>query len=100
MTQLMTRLTKIANFFRLLDENGLLSLTNVAVMLVLVKIAIAKTCDISSMTMLLTALSGYNLKRYMKTKESKRLPEDDINDIKSQLNSIKMKMGLNEGRLR
>lgn len=96
----MPKLIKFANFCRLLDENGLLSLTNIAVILILIKIALSKSCDIGSMAMLLTALSGYNLKRYMKTKEPKRLPEDDINDIKSQLNSIKMKMGLNEGRLR
>ena len=95
-----TKLIEVVNFLRLIDENGLLSLTNVSVIVILVKICILKELDLSSASLLLTAIGSYHFKRYLATKKPKDLPQDQLDDLKSQLNSIKLKMGINEGRIR
>ena len=56
------------DFVRLLDETGTLSLTNIAVILVLVKIAVNGNPSFAELGTLLTVLSSYTVKRYTQRK--------------------------------
>lgn len=73
------RLLQALNWIRLIDENGLLSLTNVAVVVVVVKVALSEVLDLTAAAMLLTTLSAYNFKRWSGSK-NKAL----VNDITAE----------------
>lgn len=52
-------------FFRLLDENAQLSLTNIAVIIVLVKVSLSPKIDAATISALLSVISAYQFKRYV-----------------------------------
>lgn len=52
-------------FFRLIDEQGCASLTNIALMVVLYKLVMVQTTSITDIGALFIGLSGYNLKKYI-----------------------------------
>lgn len=58
------KLLKTLDFFRLLDETGQLSLSNLAVMVVLAKLALSPTLDFAAMGILLPVIGNYTFKRY------------------------------------
>lgn len=91
-------LIRIANFLRLIDETGNLSITNIAVMIVVVKMALCVTCSMADFAALLTVLVSYHFKRYINTQKPLKLPEKDLEELKGQINSIKLKLGLNNER--
>lgn len=85
-------------FLRLLDENGQLSITNISVMVVIIKVAVSPELDLPGIAALLTVISGYNFKRYtQKPKESVAL-EDDVDArltaIEESVTSLVMRAGL------
>jgi len=68
---------KAAAFLRLLDEHGQLSLTNLAVGIVLVKLANAVELDFTAIAALLTVLGTYTFKRYNYQKADKDVHTKD-----------------------
>jgi hypothetical protein len=53
-------------FFRLVDaHDGLISLTNVALIVVIVKLVLVKTPGLTELGTLLLALANYNAKKWM-----------------------------------
>jgi hypothetical protein len=70
---------KAAAFLRLLDEHGQLSLTNLAVGIVLVKIATAVELDFTAISALLTVLGTYTFKRYNYQRADKEIAQKDTN---------------------
>lgn len=64
------RLFPVLAFFRLLDAEGQLSLTNIAFMVILGKIATAPTLDWASLAALLVAIGNYSFTRYTKAKKT------------------------------
>ena len=77
-------------FFRLIDaHDGMVSITNVALMIVLYKLAVVQSTSITDIGALLVALSNYNLKKYINIAQKvQTVSETVINkseDLSSQL---------------
>lgn len=58
------KVVKALNFLRLIDENKTLSISNIAVSTILVKLAIQPCFDLASAAVLLTAIGNYAFKSY------------------------------------
>ena len=58
------RLLKTLNFVKLLDETGSLSLSNVAMMVVLIKLALAPEMSLAEAAILLPVIGNYAFKGY------------------------------------
>jgi len=91
MPEVRSKILKTLDFLRLLDENATLSLSNIAVIIVLIKLALTPSLDYAAIALLLGTLSAYNFKRW--TQRSKRVAEvlipDNLKDIDSELIDIK-----------
>lgn len=66
----METVIKIAQFLRVVDENKQLSITNIALIIVLAKLAVAPVVSITELGVLLISLGNYSHKRHV-NKESK-----------------------------
>lgn len=85
-------------FLRVLDEDNVISLTNLAVMLVIFKLAITPSLSMPEIGALLLGLFNYSYKRYVRAKEPK--PEvivkghrKELNDLKSATSDLRDKVG-------
>jgi hypothetical protein len=59
-------LLKVLVFLRIVDDHdSMLSITNLAMFIVLYKLFMTQTTSINDLGTLLVALSGYNLKKFM-----------------------------------
>jgi len=94
-------LKKVSDFFRLIDDQGKLSITNVAVYVVLVKIAMVSEIDLMDAGILFVALLNYSGKKVLnKIKEPvdmedpTALVEERISKLQDKVNSIAMAMGI------
>lgn len=56
---------KILNFFRITDENGVLSLTNIFIIIVLYKLAMSPTLNLEEVATVFIAISNYMYKRHI-----------------------------------
>lgn len=59
-------INKVLQYFRLNDEKGLVSLTNLAMILVLYKLAVTPALSVQDLTALFIAVIGYQGKRFIK----------------------------------
>lgn len=87
----------LLNFLRLIDEDGVLSLTNIAVIIVLAKLALLANCDLSSAAALLTVLGGYHFKSWHNARKPKPSTEQDkeaIAILQSEMSKIKLVVGM------
>lgn len=85
----------ILNFFNLLDSEQRLSITNVAVLVVLVKLALSPSASITEAGMLLATLANYAHKRV--TNQNNQTPEEDtltpqVNDMQKKLEDMATKV--------
>ena len=92
---------KVLAFFRLLDENRQLSLTNIAVMIVLFKMACCMTFSLESASVLLTTLGAYNFKRYLSKDKPAMLSLADesvleLEKLKDDISQMKLSIGFNK----
>ena len=93
------RILKSLAFVRLLDENGQLSLTNIAVIIVLVKLAVMKDLNLNAVSVLLTTLGAYNFKRYLGKSSNESAiatPNKEVGVLMDEINKIKLKMGFSK----
>lgn len=56
---------KILNFLRITDEDGVLSLTNIFIIIVLFKLAMAPTLQLEEVATVFIAISNYMYKRHV-----------------------------------
>ena len=56
---------KVLQFLRLVDENNQISLTNIAMIIVLVKLACAQQAGVADLGALMLALASYNCKKLL-----------------------------------
>lgn len=85
---------KALYFLRLTDDDGLLSITHIACIVVLTKVALAAEPSIADMGALLITLALYYGKKHASAKKAK-LSEDGskaISDMQSKLQSIQDKI--------
>lgn len=85
----------ILNFFNLLDSEQRLSITNVAVLVVLVKLAISPSASITEAGMLLITIGNYAHKRV--TNQNNQTPEEDtltpqVTDMQKKLEDMATKV--------
>lgn len=94
-----TKIRYWLNFFRILDENGDVSLTNIAVIVVIIKMAVAPALDMAAVAGILTVLSSYSFKRYTQRKHRNEKRKVDLADVEtlaklqSEVNRIKVAQG-------
>lgn len=60
---------KILTYIRINDEKGLLSLTNIAMILVLYKLAVTPALSIQDLTALFVSILGYQGKRFLENRK-------------------------------
>lgn len=77
---------QIADFLNLLDAQGKLSITNVAVIVCLLKLAFAPAASITEAGTLLVALANYAHKRY--TNATPEAPDKGAEELQKQLDEM------------
>lgn len=90
----MKKVKDFINFLNLLDRGGKLSLTNLAVVICLFKIALAPAFSLADMGVLLLTLLNYAHKRtesYKVAKEQAKVvaPNEDVESLKAQMQELK-----------
>jgi hypothetical protein len=94
---------KLLNWLRITDEQGNLSITNVAVLIVLIKLAIAPAVSLTEVGGLLIALANYSSKKLIKIKQEPVQSVDNeriktltaaLEEVKSKQSSMALTMGM------
>jgi len=80
---------KVLQFFRFIDENGDLSLTNIAVIAALINVALQFDVDVYDVVALGITLASYQFKRVVAGKQ--KPPEDKIAELNEKLRSLESK---------
>ena len=86
--------TKLGRFFRIVDESSImLSITNIAVYVILVKIALNPNPSITEMGGLFITLAGYYGKKHFNKDKAKITDENKaaIEDLKTKLQNVENK---------
>ena len=100
----MDKLKAALSFLNLLDAEGRLSITNLAVVITLVKLAISPAASLTEAGMLLCTLTNYAHKRVV-TAQAQEVPEDTvtpqvdemqkkIEDMTSQVSALAIQSGM------
>lgn len=89
-----TKLLKIADFLRLIDETGNLSLTNIAVIVVICQLFVSKIVSFTDVAALLTVLSSYTFKRYIQRRN--RYSKEPKIEIAQSLDHVKLDSMFND----
>jgi len=95
---ILTGIKQLANFLNLLDAQGKLSITNVAVIVCLLKLAFAPAASITEAGTLLVALANYAHKRIVNNTPA--APEADpelqkqLDEMQSTVSNLALKAGL------
>jgi flagellar biosynthesis component FlhA len=89
-----TKLIKLLNWLNLLDYSGKLSITNCAVVLLLVKIAYAPTLDWAVVSGLLVTLLSYSHKRYENNKVQAAKPNKDLEEVSKKIEEVASKANM------
>ena len=91
-------------FLRLIDKHdGLLSLTNIALIVVIAKLIFVQNAGVMDLGALLLSLAAYNFKKYQAARTSSAAVSDqsDMNlkmeELKSKVNALSVKVGLTRG---
>lgn len=93
----MAVLAKVVQFLNLLDASGKLSITNLAVLICLVKLAVSPSASITEAGALLVALGNYAHKRA--TNAAPEQPdtsaiESKVEEIQATVSNLALKAGL------
>jgi len=87
------KLLKLLKFCNLTDKDNNLSISNIAVIVVIIKIALAATLDWATAATLLMALLNYGHKRETTIKAIKEAKKDDaLSDLTSSLKNVAAKV--------
>lgn len=82
-------------FFRLLDANNDLSLTNIALVAVLVRILMMPAVDIENLAMFAATLIGYQVKRF--AAGATGAPEvDEVGELRKAIETLQTKVTAQE----
>lgn len=91
-------LIKSLSFLRVIDSNKQLSITNIAVIAVLIKLILAPALSITAAGTLLVTLISYSHKRHTLSKQTPESPvvqlEEEVKQMKSKLTALELKQGI------
>lgn len=98
----MQKIISFLNFFNLLDSQNRLSITNVAVLIILGKMILAPSVSLTEVGALLISFINYGHKRFTNAQQPTESPLDgDVNALKekmsevsSQISTLSLKVGL------
>jgi len=95
------KIRKFLGFLRLLDENAQLSITNIAVIIVMTKVAMTPLLNFAQVATLLGVISTYSFKRFVQRKAPKKekvsIVEklmEDLTLVKGDIDKIKIGIGV------
>lgn len=91
----MSKSRKLLKFFNLVDRAGDLSITNIAVIVMVVKMAVAPQFTITECGALLVTLLNYGHKRYQSSKvekETVKAPEVNLQPVLEQIQSVESQL--------
>ena len=91
----MRQFKKILKFWRLIDSEGLLSLTNLAVLVVMIKIILVPATSIADLGVLLVSLLNYAHKRYTTTSTKISLLEGRFDEYEEKTRHFRKQMEIN-----
>lgn len=97
-----SKTTKVLNFLRLIDENKTLSISNLAVITILVKLAVQPCFDLAGAAVLLTAIGNYAFKSYNRPRRTEGAEEavqkltEEVKRVSSSVEKLKMRAGFVE----
>lgn len=95
---ILSGIKQLANFLNLLDAQGKLSITNVAVIVCLLKLAFAPAASITEAGTLLVALANYAHKRYTNATPEPEQPDQELqkqlDEMQSTVSNLALKAGL------
>lgn len=84
----MEKLIRTLQFFRVVDESGNLSLTNIALVVVLVSLVNRPELSVADIGSLVAAIAGYQFKRWMQPDA----PAEDQSELSDALKSLQTKV--------
>lgn len=97
----MNRLKSILAFFRLLNEEGQLSVTNIVVIALLVKVLASSQCDLGSIAALIGAVGAYHFDKFTSLRKQAKgaLPQSpqsllELDELRGEVNKLKLTMGI------
>lgn len=95
---ILSGIKQLANFLNLLDAQGKLSITNVAVIVCLLKLAFAPAASITEAGTLLVALANYAHKRHTNATPEPEQPDQELqkqlDEMQSTVSNLALKAGL------
>jgi hypothetical protein len=81
--------------FRILDTNGVLSLTNIALMATIVKMCVSPATSVSDWLALATTVGGYQFKRWHDSRQTNtQVFESRLASLESNISAIKSGLAL------
>lgn len=86
----MDKIYRALQFVRLLDEQGNLSLTNIALMGVLARLLMSPTIDVESLLSFAAAMVGYQVKRFA-AGFTGTPAGDEVEELRKAVDSLKTK---------
>ena len=90
-------MVRIFNFLNILDSEGKLSITNLAVYIVLIKLTISPVASLTEAGSLLMVLANYAHKRIVNTANAQ--PDETPDMITPQIDAMKTKMSDVESKI-
>lgn len=88
-------MSNLLSKLRILDENGTLSLTNIALMAAVAKACISPTTSIAEWLTIAATLGSYQFKRWHGSKQTDQEAFDDrIKQLESHISAIKSGLAL------
>jgi hypothetical protein len=97
---------RFLEFLRLVDaHDGQLSLTNIALIVVIVKLALIQNAGLTDIGALLLALANYNYKKVLNSdvgdSNEPAVPsalQGQVDEMKTRLNAVAIRLGLGGGK--
>lgn len=95
------KITHYLNFLSLIDKEGKLSISNLAVLVVLAKLIFSPSESITEAGTLFTVIGNYAYKRYVNSQPDQTSSVSDdvksqLDEVKSQVNALSLSQGINK----
>lgn len=91
----MNKVRDLLSWLRIQDVDGLLSLTNLGVIVVLAKIAVSPNTSITELGALMVTLIGYNYKKRLhKTSKEPLVSDKTLQELSDKVSALSLQAGI------